>query len=102
MRRAGLVNHPVGMTPGRAGTTKLPQLDVGSLIVLALAASVYPTLLAGVILILSQARPLRMLLAFLIGGMAISIVAGILIINAIEASGAVGRSSHSTKPVVAI
>jgi Sap, sulfolipid-1-addressing protein len=101
-RRAGLVNHPVGMTPGRGPATKLPRLDLGSLILLALAASVYPTLLAGVILILSQPRPLRTLLAFLVGGVTISVVAGILIVNAIEASGAVGRSNHTTRPIVAI
>jgi Sap, sulfolipid-1-addressing protein len=77
-------------------------VNIGSLILLALAACFYPTLLAGVILILGRPRPLRMLMAFLIGGLAISVAAGVLIINALEGSGAVDRANHSTKPIVAI
>jgi hypothetical protein len=70
--------------------------------VLALAAAVYPTLLAGVIVILGQPNPLRVLIAFLIGGMAISIVAGSAIVKAVESSGAVSESHSSTKPIVDI
>ncbi|MGO9890884.1 MAG: GAP family protein [Solirubrobacteraceae bacterium] len=69
---------------------------------LALAACVYPTLLAGVILILAHPRTLRMLLGFLIGGLTISMIAGIGIVRAIGSSGAVDRSNHTTKPVVSI
>ena len=77
-------------------------MDITSLVALALAASVYPTLLAGVILILAQPRPLRMLLAFLFGGITISMIAGIAIIRALESSGAVSASNRSTKPIVSI
>jgi hypothetical protein len=77
-------------------------VDPVTLVLLALAASVYPTLLAGVILILGQPKPLRMLLGFLVGGLAISLIAGIAIIRALESSGAVGKSNHSTKPIVSI
>ena len=77
-------------------------MDPVTLVLLALAASVYPTLLAGVILILGQPRPLRMLLGFLVGGLAISLIAGIAIIRALESSGGVGKSNHTTKPVVSI
>jgi hypothetical protein len=77
-------------------------LDPLTLVLLALAAAVYPTLLAGVILILSQPRPLRMLLGFLAGGYIISMIAGIAIVRAVESSGAVDTSHHSTKPIVSI
>ncbi len=77
-------------------------MDPLTLVLLALAACVYPTLLAGVILIIAQPRPVRMLLGFLIGGLTISMIAGIGIVRAIESSGAVGRSNHTTKPVVSI
>jgi hypothetical protein len=46
---------------------------VANVFVLALAAAVYPTLLAGVIVILSRPNPLRLLGGFLLGGMTISI-----------------------------
>ena len=54
------------------------------------------------ILILAHPRTLRMLLGFLIGGLTISMIAGIGIVRAIGSSGAVDRSNHTTKPVVSI
>jgi Sap, sulfolipid-1-addressing protein len=77
-------------------------VDPVTLVLLALAAAVYPTLLAGVILILAQPRPLRMLFGFLAGGYIISMIAGIAIVRALESSGAVDTSHHSTKPIVSI
>jgi hypothetical protein len=77
-------------------------VDPVTLVLLALAASVYPTLLAGVILILAHPRPLRMLLGFLAGGLTISMIAGIGIVRALESSGAFDRSHHSTTPIVSI
>lgn len=77
-------------------------MDPVTLVLLALAAAVYPTLLAGVILILAQPRPLRMLFGFLAGGYIISMIAGIAIIRALESSGAVSTSHHSTRPIVSI
>jgi Sap, sulfolipid-1-addressing protein len=77
-------------------------MDPLTLVLLALAASVYPTLLAGVILILGHPRPVRMLLGFLAGGLTISVIAGVAIVRAIESSGAVSKSNHTTKPVVSI
>jgi hypothetical protein len=58
--------------------------------------------LAGVILILSSPNPLRMLIAFLAGGMAISVAAGYAIVKALESSGAVSKSNSSNKPIVDI
>ena len=77
-------------------------MDPVTLVLLALAASVYPTLLAGVILILARPRPLRMLFGFLAGGLTISVIAGIAIVRALESSGAVSTSQHTTKPIVSI
>jgi Sap, sulfolipid-1-addressing protein len=77
-------------------------VDPVTLVLLALAAAVYPTLLAGVILILAQPRPLRMLFGFLAGGYIISMIAGIAIVRALESSGAVDTSHHSTKPIVSM
>jgi hypothetical protein len=77
-------------------------VDPVTLVLLALAAAVYPTLLAGVILILAHPRPLRMLLGFLAGGVTISMVAGIAIVRGLESSGAVSRSHHATRPIVSI
>ena len=87
-----------GRSYGGGGT----WVNVIDVILLALAAAVYPTLLAGVIVILGRPNPLRLLIAFLIGGMAISIVAGSAIVKALESSGAVSESHSSTKPAVDI
>ncbi len=73
-----------------------------TLVLLALAAAVYPTLLAGVILILAHPRPLRMLIGFLAGGITVSLIAGIGIVRALESSGAVDKPHHSTKPILSI
>jgi Sap, sulfolipid-1-addressing protein len=77
-------------------------VDPVTLVLLALAASVYPTLLAGVIVILAHPRPLRMLFGFLAGGITISMIAGVAIVRGLEASGAVSTSHRSTKPIVSI
>jgi len=77
-------------------------VNVVDLILLALAAAVYPTLLAGVILILSRPSPLRLLIGFYVGGMTISIIAGCAIVKAIESSKAVSKSNQSGKPIVDI
>jgi Sap, sulfolipid-1-addressing protein len=77
-------------------------VDPVTLVLLALAAAVYPTLLAGVILILAHPRPLRMLLGFLAGGLTISLIAGIGIVRALESSGAVDKPHQSTRPIVSI
>jgi len=71
-------------------------------LVLALAAAVYPTLLAGVIVILARPRPVRKLVGFLLGGMTISIAAGIAIVGSLRGSGAVAGAGTATKPAVDI
>jgi hypothetical protein len=72
---------------------------MGNIILLALAAAVYPTLLAAVIVLLARQKPARLLSAFLAGGMLISITAGLIIVFALD--GAVSTSNQkSASPTV--
>ena len=75
---------------------------VSDTVVLALAAAAYPTLLAGVVVILAQPRPWRLLLGFLAGGMTISVVCGVVIVAAIRQSNRVVGVETTTRPVVDI
>jgi hypothetical protein len=58
------------------------------LLVLALDAALYPTLLAAVVILLSQPRRLALLAAYLAGGLTISIGLGLALIFVLEDSGA--------------
>lgn len=70
---------------------------------LAVAAAFYPVLLAAVLLILTRPEPGRLLLAFLLGGMAISLLAGTVILLVVEDSGALsGSSGRTVSPAVDI
>lgn len=50
----------------------------------AFASALYPTLLAGVVIILSRPRPLPLLIGFLCGGWAASMTAGLIIVFALR------------------
>lgn len=69
---------------------------------LALAAAVYPTLLAGVIVILSRPRPVRLLVGFLVGGMLVSVTAGLLIVDGLQNGADIRTSGNATRPIVDI
>jgi len=71
---------------------------MGHTIVLALAAAVYPTILAGVIVILSQPQARQLLIGFLFGGMAMSLAAGFVVLFAIEQSDRVIDLQQKTRP----
>jgi hypothetical protein len=62
------------------------------LLLLALEAALYPTLLAAVVILLSQPRRTSLLSAYLAGGLTISIVLGLGIIAALQASKVVQNS----------
>jgi hypothetical protein len=62
------------------------SLDL-QLLLLALEAALYPTLLAAVIILLSQPRPKRLIAVYLAGGLTMSIGAGCAIVYALEQSG---------------
>jgi hypothetical protein len=71
------------------------SLDV-QLLILALEAALYPTLLAAVVVLLSQPRPKRLLAAYLAGGLVISIGAGCAIVYGLAHSGTLESSSSTT------
>lgn len=62
-------------------------------LLLALEAAVYPTLIAAAFILLTQPRPRRLLASYLFAGMAISITAGLLIVFALKTSKVVENSS---------
>src|SRR4051794_4120341 len=64
-----------------------------TLLFLALDAALYPTLLAAVVILLSQPRREALLAAYLAGGLTISIGLGLGIIAALKGSNAVASSS---------
>jgi hypothetical protein len=61
---------------------------LAQLLFLALDAALYPTLLAAVVILLSQPRPKALLGAYYAGGMVISIGLGLAIVAAAKSSGA--------------
>ena len=61
-------------------------------LLLALDAALYPTLLAAVVVLLSQPRRLALLSAYLAGGLTISIGVGLALVLAFERSGALTSS----------
>jgi hypothetical protein len=74
---------------------------MGKLLLLAIAAAVYPTLLAMVILVLGRPRPVHLLAAFLAGAIVVSLAVGLAILFVLKDSGAVDTSSHrSVSPAV--
>jgi hypothetical protein len=66
------------------------------LLVIALEAALYPTLLAAVIVFLRQPRPRRLLAVYLAGGMTISILAGCTIVYLLHQSGTLDGSGSTT------
>jgi hypothetical protein len=74
---------------------------VADIIPLALAAAVYPPLLAGIIILLARDKPVAMLAAFMAGGMLVSLVLGLLIVFVLG-DWLSSRSQNSTSPIVDI
>lgn len=64
-----------------------------TVLLLAFEAALYPTLIAAVVILLAQPGPKRMLGAYLVGGLVMSILAGCLIVFAL--GGAVNSSSDT-------
>jgi MFS family permease len=71
---------------------------MGRILLLALAAAVYPTLLAIVLLILTRPHPIRLFTGYLIGGMAMSVSVGLLILGFADTSNLSTGSSSSPSP----
>src|SRR3954447_12223011 len=81
--------------PLAAGATSF--LD---LLPLALWSAFYPTLLALVVVILGRPQPRRLLIAYYLGGMTMSFVAGAVLIAAFDTGHDVGASNRSIGPGV--
>jgi MFS family permease len=64
-------------------------------LLLALEAALYPTLLAAVVVLLGASRPKTLLAAYLGGGLTMSIVAGCLIVYGLQHSGALNSRSST-------
>jgi hypothetical protein len=62
------------------------------LLVLALDSALYPTLLAAVVILLNQPRRVRLLSAYLAGGLTISVGLGLGLVLALKSSGALHNS----------
>jgi hypothetical protein len=72
---------------------------MGSIILLALAAAVYPQLLAVVVIILTRPNPQPLLWGCYLAGLIVSVGAGVLIFAVFQARGSVaGTSSHRAGP----
>jgi hypothetical protein len=72
---------------------------LGEVLALGLVSAVFPTLLAGVLVILSRPHPARLLVGFWFGGFSVSVIAGLLILHVLESSNDVlGTSSDSLSP----
>lgn len=71
------------------------------LLPLALGSAVYPTLLAVVIVILTQPNPRRLLAAYLAGALLTSVTIGVVIVTGVGGSGLLnGESGRTINPAV--
>jgi Sap, sulfolipid-1-addressing protein len=74
---------------------------VGSIVLLALAAAVYPQLLAVVVVILTRPNPLPLLWGCYLAGLVVSVGSAVLIFEAFQSRGSIaGTSSHRLGPGV--
>lgn len=73
--------------------------DLTQILLLALTATLNPSLLAAVTVMLLLPSPKRLMLGYLIGAYATSITAGLLIVSALHGSGVERTSRHTVGPV---
>lgn len=59
---------------------------MGHILLLACLAALFPLMLAAVVVMLTRPRPKRLLLSFLIGGWAMSVTTGLLVLHAFKGS----------------
>ena len=73
------------------------------IVLLALAAAVFPLLIACVAIILSRPEPRRLLVAFYVGGLLVSVTAGVLLLGAFNDHGTVvGNTTSHPSPGTSI
>jgi Sap, sulfolipid-1-addressing protein len=73
---------------------------VGTILLLAIWAAIYPTLLAVVLVLLLLPRPERLMLGYWLGAMTMSVSCGLVIVLALGgSSGATTTTKHSISPI---
>ncbi len=68
----------------------------------AVGSAFFPSLLAGVSIILTRDRPATLLLAFYISGMVVSIAVGLILLDTVGSDAQFSSSSTTTRPVFEI
>ncbi len=76
-----------------ASSTSAGSGGIVTFVLLALDAALYPTLLAAVVILLGQERPVRLLGAYLAGGMIVSVGLGLAIVLALDGSSKFSQGS---------
>src|ERR1700759_1627689 len=76
---------------------------IGSIILLAFGACIFPTLLACVAIIISRPSPRKLLLAFYAGGLLTSVSTGIAVLSVFASGDTVlGSTSSTAQPTASI
>jgi Sap, sulfolipid-1-addressing protein len=75
---------------------------LAELLPLAIAAALYPPIFAMVVLILARPNPRPLLMAYVLGGLLVSIGVGVGIVAALNAGNVVGGSDRTVNPTVDI
>jgi Sap, sulfolipid-1-addressing protein len=70
-----------------------------SILPLAFAAAVYPTLLAGVIVMLSRPAPRPLLIGFLLGGLLVSVTSGVIIVFVVHGAVSLSRQNSASPKI---
>ena len=79
-----------------------PHTRMGEVFVIAAVSALDAGLLAAAVVMLGRPQPARQLLAYLIGGMGLSIIIGLLIVLALHGSGVLRGLDKSTKAVIGV
>lgn len=75
---------------------------MGDIVVLSFTAALNPTLLAATTLMMLLPKPVKLMLAYLLGALIMSITVGLVIVFTLEGSGAVAVTEHTLSPVATI
>jgi hypothetical protein len=75
-------------------------MNVVEILLLGILSAFWPTLLVVVLVALRTPHPARILVAFLIGGLATCIAVGTAVVRLLRQSGLIHGSRHTTDPVV--
>lgn len=74
----------------------------GTVLLMAVAAGVDPARIAAVVFILSRSRPMRLLIAYFIGGFGISLIIGVVLVFVLKGAGIGQKSSIPPEIEIAV